>query len=276
MDTLKSWLRSRIIGITNIQSCYITPADSLIVHTWTGVAINIFLINEPVRTRAIKHILQEGTQVGLGSMFILAANLIPPPETRFEAPEWMLALHAVNRECLYSYALDQERPRIIPVHLEQIGNSGDYVTKYGPPIAFDELRYTKITVKPRYIKGDWLIADFGYHAFWRDSHRPRHTNTYRRTANPDYQWRSWNQTTWEQNGHQETSVPQRRPNNLMVTYYKMLQLEPEASPQEIKAAFRKLALAVHPDTSDLPKEEAAAKFRELTEAYEFIKREKKW
>jgi hypothetical protein len=277
MERTKRWLRTKIIGITSVQSCYLTSGNSLTVNTWTGVVINIFLLEEPVKTRAIRQVLQEGTQVGLGAMFILAANLIPPPETRFEAPEWMLALHAVHRECLYSYTLGgaEEESRIIPVHLEQIANSGNYVAKYGPPITFETLRYTKAAVGPRYIKGDWLVADFGYHALWRDSHRPRQTS-YRRPAANDYQWRAWSQTTWEQNVSQEIPVPQRPVNNLMTKYYQMLELAPEASAHEVKTAFRKLALAVHPDTSNLPKDEAAAKFRELTEAYEFIKRQKNW
>ncbi len=277
MERTKLWLRTKIIEIASVQSCYVTSGNSLVVNTWTGVVVNIFLLEEPPKTRAIKHVLQEGTQIGVGAMFILAANLLPPPDTRFEAPEWLLALHAVHRECLYTYTLTSngDEPRIIPAHLDQIGNSSNYVIKYGPSIKFETLRYTKAAVRPRYIKGDWLVADFGYNAFWRDPHRPR-TTTYRRPAANDTQWRSWSQTTWEQNVSQEIPVPQRPVNNLMTKYYQMLQLETDATPQEVKAAFRKLALAVHPDTSSLPKEEAAAKFRELTEAYEFIKRQKNW
>ncbi len=276
IESVKPWLRSRIIGIMNVQNCFITPTNSLVIHTWTGVVINIFLLSEPVRTRAIRTVLQEGTQVGLGSMFILAANLIPPADTRFEPPEWLLALHALNRECLYAYVVDQGVPNIIQIHLEQIASSANYVAKYGPAVAFDELRYTKVSVKPRYLKGDWQVADFGYHPFWRDPRRPQYTAQYRRPSAQDYQWHSWSQTTWEQKVHTEVPAPLHRGNHLMVTYYQMLELETDASPQEVKAAFRRLALAVHPDTSTLPKEEAAKKFRELTEAYEFIKREKKW
>lgn len=240
--------------------------------------INIFLLNEPVRTRAIRGVLQEGTQVGLGSMFILAAHLLPPADTRFEPPEWLLALHALNRECLYAYTVNEQVPSIIQIHLEQIASSANYVAKYGPAVTFDELRYTKISVKPRYIKGDWQIADFGYHAFWRDPRRTQHVPNYRRPSEQDYKWHSWSRTTWEQKVHEEIPTPsvQQRGSNLMGIYYQMLQLEMDASHQEVKAAFRKLALEVHPDTSNLPKEEAAKKFRELTEAYEYIKREKKW
>lgn len=52
-------------------------------------------------------------------------------------------------------------------------------------------------------------------------------------------------------------------------YYKILGVEKKASQEEIKKAYRKLALKFHPDTNQTP--EAEAKFKDIQEAYEVLK-----
>lgn len=52
-------------------------------------------------------------------------------------------------------------------------------------------------------------------------------------------------------------------------YYKIMGVTPDAKPDEIKRAYRKLARKYHPDVSKEP--QAEAKFKELGEAYEVLK-----
>jgi curved DNA-binding protein CbpA len=58
--------------------------------------------------------------------------------------------------------------------------------------------------------------------------------------------------------------------------YANLGVKPDASKDEVKSAFRKLAIEVHPDTSELPKEEAEMRFKALSEAYDYIKTVNDW
>ncbi|MBE9191335.1 J domain-containing protein [Gloeocapsopsis crepidinum LEGE 06123] len=51
------------------------------------------------------------------------------------------------------------------------------------------------------------------------------------------------------------------------SYYALLGLHPSASPIEIRRAYRELSKRYHPDTTDLPKANATAKFQQLNEAY---------
>lgn len=56
----------------------------------------------------------------------------------------------------------------------------------------------------------------------------------------------------------------------MVDYYKILGVPRAASQEDIKKAYRKLALKWHPDKNPDNKEEAEKKFKELAEAYEVL------
>ncbi|MEQ2258166.1 DnaJ subfamily B member 6-A, partial [Xenotaenia resolanae] len=56
----------------------------------------------------------------------------------------------------------------------------------------------------------------------------------------------------------------------MVDYYSVLGVPRNASQDDIKKAYRKLALKWHPDKNPDNKEEAERKFKELAEAYEVL------
>ncbi len=60
----------------------------------------------------------------------------------------------------------------------------------------------------------------------------------------------------------------------MKEYYKILEVNNTASPQEIKKSYRRLAVKYHPDKNSGNKT-SEAKFKELHEAYRVLSDEKK-
>jgi DnaJ domain len=51
-------------------------------------------------------------------------------------------------------------------------------------------------------------------------------------------------------------------------YYKVLQVDRGASDDDLKKAYRKLAMKWHPDKNPSNKKEAEAKFKQIAEAYD--------
>ena len=58
-------------------------------------------------------------------------------------------------------------------------------------------------------------------------------------------------------------------------YYDVVGVSKSANDKEIKKAYRKKAMLLHPDKYKGPKEEAEEKFKELNEAYSVLSDEKK-
>lgn len=53
-----------------------------------------------------------------------------------------------------------------------------------------------------------------------------------------------------------------------VDYYKILQVDKNVTEEDLKKAYRKLAMKWHPDKNPNNKKEAEAKFKQIAEAYE--------
>lgn len=51
-------------------------------------------------------------------------------------------------------------------------------------------------------------------------------------------------------------------------YYKILQVDKNANDEDLKKAYRKLAMKWHPDKNPDNKKEAESKFKKISEAYE--------
>ena len=53
-------------------------------------------------------------------------------------------------------------------------------------------------------------------------------------------------------------------------YYKILEITKEASYNDIKSSYKKLALKWHPDRNPDNKDEAEEKFKQISEAYQVL------
>lgn len=277
---LKSWLKQQLEALVSVRRCSLSAETSVAlrerrpdvtVHMWTGVLVHIYLLEEPLKTRTIKNLVQLDTQHGIGSLFIVDPDILPAPNTVLTPDEWMMALHGFADERIFTYT--QAQNGIRTVHFDQIGVSDDYSVLYSATLTcIRQFTYTRVTVKQRALKGFWIVADFGSDSFWKKNPiRPAFADM------PRPRWNYQHPRQTPSAAHQHNAQPAApRPKSKVELAYEQLGIAPDATRDDVRTAFRKLAFDFHPDVSSLEKTEAEARFKALTEAYETIKAANEW
>lgn len=280
-STVKRWLASQLSGLDSVRSASIDDDGRVVARTWSGTLIRAYLLDAPIKARALRKIIQDATRIGVGTLLIIDAKLIPDDGERFTPDEGLIALHALYKDKFYTYRYDKAGPRIGQAHLRQVGRGDEREIWYGPDIEIRHLPCYRVWVKaPPTIKGDWLMASFGSEAFWKatDYHAMREIlRQQQRSHNPTYQ--VWNAgTSWSPPTSEPASPPPppRSPLTKLEQSFAHLGLPASAGSDEVKAAFRRMARECHPDVSNLPKAEAETRFKRLYAAYIYIKSANGW
>lgn len=274
-----------ISAIPSVRSCLMDREADFVARTWSATVTQIIVLDELVKPRQIRRIIGDNSRVGVGTLFLLSAALMPPDSLKLEPPETLLALHALHRDKIYTYAEISTGLQIGQVHFRSFGRVNEYETWHGPAVEVQSLPCFRVWVKsPASIKGDWLMATFGSEAFWKQAEYTMGREAMRRQQRGGFT----HQAAWSASGNgkrvvedEEAAPPRpglRAPVRLnrLETCYAQLGVPGGATSDEVKAAYRRLARELHPDVSALPKSEAEIRFRILHEAYTFIKISKGW
>ncbi len=279
MDTqIQRGLCERFAEIDSVRSAR-SHGDAVVIHTWSGVVIQAYVIDAPIKARMVKRWVQENTRVGIGTLFLVSAEIVPDDGARVDPDEGLLAIHALFKDKLYTYRLEAGQVRIGQVHFRDFNRGDQREVWYGPDVPIRHLPCYRVWVNtPQSIKGNWLIANFGSEAFWKQADYAAGRDSFRqqqRHASGSTQYYTWSSASWNGDGPRMTPAPPP-PATELDRSYQQLGLTCDASGDEVKAAFRRLAREVHPDVSQLPKAEAEARFKLIYEAYAYIKASKGW
>lgn len=268
------------MGIDSVRAARVAREGHIVVHTWSGVVIHVYLVDEPIKARTVKHILQDNTRVGVGTLFIVNVGIIPADGANVAPDEGLLALHALFKNKLYTYRIHDGTPRIGQVHFKAFSRSDEREIWYGPDVPVEHLPSYRVWVSaPQTIKGNWLVANFGSDAFWKQADYSTGRDSFRREQrrqDAQTNFRFWSNPAWNGSGASGFTTPASPPETQLDRSYRQLGLTPAASGDEVKAAFRRLAREVHPDVSPLPKDEAEAQFKKIYDAYTYIKTANGW
>jgi len=289
LEDLKRWLAHQLVGVNSVRNCTIKREDtrdperdpSLVVHTWSSTVIHVHVLTDIPKPRLIKRWVSENTRIGVGSLFLLNLDVLPDNGERFEPDETLVMLHALFKDKIYTYRIEDDGPRIGQVHFKNFGKPDQTEVWDGPDITITNLPAYRVWVKaPASIKGDWFIAGFGTEAFWKKAEtsaaRDEFRRQYRRSQGSTWQYMWTSRAGFGRTGTEPIEPPQPKPETKLDRSFAHLGVESSASYEEVKAAFRRMARELHPDVSHLPKEEAEAQFKLLNEAYTYIKISKRW
>ncbi len=264
---IKRWLAQRLNSIDSVQKSVISQEPDIIVHSWSGVLVHVHIVEAPLKPRHLKRMVQEATRVGIGSLFVVNASLLPADGARLMPAEWLMMLHALSDDKIYAYRENDSGPHIQQVHFQMTTKSDERDIWYGPDIEIGQLPFFRIWVKTPQLKGDFLVANFAAPAFW-------HNRDYRssRQQAADAAGRSSRTYTRVEYGFGVGAPNAGRQQPTPLDHaLAQLGLKAGASCDEVKSAFRRLALEIHPDVSALPKHEAEIRFRALNEAYNYVR-----
>lgn len=296
--TFLRWLASQINALDSVRQVGLHQSldmaePILYVQTWSATIIHVHVLDAMPKTRALKKIISDNSRIGIGTLFILDAALMPPDGEKLMPPDALAALHALFKGKIYTYHLENSTPSIGQVHFKPYGRGDEIEVWYGPDIEIKHLPSYRVWVKqPNSIKGDWVMANLGSDSFWKHADYTAGRDAFRRqqrggfTQQATYSSADWNggaRYTTESdvptgNGGDPAQADARAlaRGSRLDSSFQVLGISTSASADEVKNAFRRLARELHPDTSTLPKAEAEQRFRRLNEAYTYIKTTKKW
>jgi hypothetical protein len=240
-----------------------THQADIVVSTWMGSRLYIYLMHEAPKVRDIRTTLKENNRCGIGTLYILDNRLLPASEKTTRITDWQEALMSLHGEFIYSFMNDPDQQlSISQVHFTPSNAKDEYYVWHLPNFVIENVSVRKREVQSS-VRGTWYIGDIASPQFKRQMNYERvHQRFHYRTR--------YTQET--ASGNQ----PIQRDDDLLAKYYAMLGVDRNAEEKDIKSAFRRIALQVHPDVSALPRQEANRRFQELNQAYEYIKNYHGW
>jgi hypothetical protein len=229
----------------------------LVVDTWMGGRLHVYLINHEPKVRDLKATLKENTRNSIGTLFLVDAALLPAEQESFKVADWQFALFHLNDSWIYTYQLDEHGH----VQVRQVHFAPTPYADYYRVWHLNDFTIEACVVRQREyddgIRGQWFIGDLA-------------SPQYKRRINYERVHQRYHYST------RQTREVAQLPTDQLMKYYQMLGLERSASEKEVKRAFRMMALKVHPDVSALPRQESERRIKELNEAYEYIKEYHGW
>lgn len=272
------WFRQQVRALPAVRGCHPVSSISadLLIRTWMGMSVKVYFLDGVPNLRALKRELQDNTRLYSGTLFVARHDLMPPDNKRLVPDDWMQALHELNSGRIYTFLPGKDG--LWQVHFDYLPDGVEREAWHGGEVNFEKLRVMKVTPRVRAVKGNWIMADFGQNPYWTNS-------SFRAQRLNERYWKQrrntggffWGQ--YDMGGHPggatDAALNQAHLSELEQSCT-LLGVEVSASRDEVKAAYRKLALAFHPDTSQLDADEAALRFQEVSKAYEYIKAKRKW
>ncbi|MCB9437988.1 MAG: J domain-containing protein [Anaerolineales bacterium] len=203
----------------------------------------IFLIDEPLSSRALQNALKHNTLHAIHSLFVLTEDLLPPDGSQAVLTPYLSILQTLYHQQLYGYRIQQGQVIIFPVQLRSDGSHTSKEVVYQSHVELTD--FTCGYIETGYpLRGFWATAYFAPSVEWEppDLSQPR-----------------------------QQTVTQIQSRGVMKAHYDLLGVPYDADIDRIKQAYRQLARQYHPDYN--PNPNANDQMQAINQAYkELIKK----
>lgn len=276
-QVIAHWLRQQFVNVADVKRASIEPDSSiiyqthtadLVVSTWMGARLYVYLLPDVPKVRDIRNTVKENTRSGIGSLFIVNVALLPDHESVIKLTDWQDHLQSLNDSYIYAYGLnDENKLSVKQVHFNPLNRQNEWRVWH-----FNDFKIDNVTVRKREVqeglRGKWYVGDITSSAYKRQVNNER--------ANQRFHYRTKYTQDTANGAGANNPIDRRKREDELAPYYALLGVDKDASEKEIKSAFRQMAIKVHPDVSALPRSEAEKRIKQLNEAYEAIKKFHGW
>jgi hypothetical protein len=238
----------------------------IVVSTWMGARLYIYIYKQTPKVRDIKNVLRDNGRAGIGSLFVVSKVLLPENDNIVKLSDWQEALYLLNDGFIYSYFIADDTLKLTQIHFTPSTVKDEFRCWHLKEFSVENVTVRKREIAQGNIRGTWHLGDITSPTYKRKINYER--------ANQRYHYRT--KYTQDIPGGNPAGGQIRARDDELAKYYKILEVDKDASEKDIKAAFRRMAMLVHPDVSALPRQEANRRIKELNEAYDFIKEYYGW
>ena len=264
-NIIAQYAKSRFCEIQDVKFATTRPEANLvfrshepdvIVETWMNSRLYVYILDHAPKARTIKSILKHNSAASIGTLFLVAARLLPHEGYVGRIASWQDDLRVMNMGAIFAYDLGDEALRFIQVNYDETAQRNQFIVWRASELPLDALSVRRRDFQSN-IRGSWYIGDI---------------------ASPRFK-RRINEERARQRFHYQTKRRQKvdgAPAEQINAAYLALEIEVGAGQEAVKEAFRKLAREYHPDVSAHEKGEAERRFKEVQSAYDQIKSHRRW
>lgn len=264
-NAVAKWLESKFRNIQDVKSANTQKESTaifrnhdadLVIETWMNTRLHVYILDKEIKSRAIKGTLKQNTGASIGSLFIVNLALLPPDGVTTQLQDWQDDLRVMSNGAIYGYGIVDDELSIVQVNFGETSHRGEFECWHSTDFPLDVVSVRRREFNTNF-KGTWYVADIASPQFKRRINQER--------ASQRFHYRT----------KQTKQVDMTAPDQLSAAYL-ALQIEVSAGQDVVKEAFRKLAREYHPDVTEYDKVEAEKRFKEIKQAYDTIKENRRW
>src|SRR5687767_4441023 len=157
-DAIALWMRDTMAGVSDVRRATTEPDNTvifqthqadLVVSTWMGAHLYVYLLAKPPKVRDLKSTLRENSRSGIGSLFVMNLRELPKHDAIVRLSDWQEALMMLNDDFIYAYCVEDGKASITQVHFSLSNAKDEYRVWYLPN--FD---IQNVSVRKREIQGN--------------------------------------------------------------------------------------------------------------------------